>query len=128
MKNTNQKGDVAELAVAKKFLELGYWVSIPFGDDAPYDLIVDLSGELKRVQVKHIKPRKGTLRFRLLADSGKPYKETTDLIAGYNPEDGKVYVINPNDFNAKRMVTLKLNKPKNNQIQGVNLAEKYLLK
>ena len=128
MKNTNKKGDIAELAVAKKFLELGFWVSIPFGDDAPYDLIVDnLKGELIRVQVKHIKPRKGTLRFRLLADSGKPYKETTDLIAGYNPENGKIYVINPNNFTANRMVTLKLDKPKNNQEQGVNLAENFVL-
>lgn len=49
MKNTNRKGDIAELAVAQKFLELGYYVSFPFGDDSPYDLIVDMNGELKRV-------------------------------------------------------------------------------
>ena len=127
MKNTNRKGDIAELAVAKRFLELGYLISIPFGDDAPYDLVAEMNGVLKRVQVKHIKPLKNTLRFRLLADSGRPYKETTDLMVGYNPDDGKMYMIEPNKFDANRMVTLKLNKPKNNQTKGVNLAENFLL-
>lgn len=128
MKNTNRKGDIAELAVAKKFLELGYWVSYPFGDDAPYDLVVDMNGEFKRVQVKHLKPLNNTLRFMLHSDSGKPYKETTDLMVGYNPEDGKMYTIKPNDFDSNISVSLKLNKPKNNQNKGVNLAENYLLK
>jgi len=128
MKDTNRKGDIAELAVAKKFLELGYWVSYPFGDDAPYDLVVDIDGELKRVQVKHLKPTKhNVLMFRLHSDSGKPYKETTDLMAGYNPENGGIYVIHPKEFEAEKMVSLKLNKPKNNQTIGVNLAEHYLL-
>lgn len=128
MKNTNRKGDIAELAVAKKFLELGYWVSYPFGDDAPYDLIVDMNGSLKRIQVKHLKPRNNALHFRLYSDSDKPYKETTDLMVGYNPENMEVYVINPNNFNAEKIISLKLSKPKNNQVKGVNLAENYLLK
>jgi len=129
MKNTNRKGDIAELAVAKKFLELGYHVSIPFGDDTPYDLIVDMDGELKRVQVKYLKPTKyDVLNFRLHSDSGKPYKETTDLMAGYNPDNGQIYLINPNNFVAEKMVSLRLIKPKNNQVQGVNLAENYMLK
>lgn len=127
MKNTNRKGDIAELAVAKKFLELGCWVSYPFGDDAPYDLIVDNGKDLIKVQVKHLKPLNNTLRFSLHSDSGKPYKEIIDMMVGYNPDNDKLYAINPKDFNSKISVSLKLNKPKNNQSKGVNLAENYLL-
>lgn len=68
-----------------------------------------------------------TIHFRLYSDAGRPYKETTDLMVGYNPENMKMYMINPNDFNAEKIVSLKLNKPKNNQTKGINVAENYLL-
>lgn len=48
-------------------------------------------------------------------------------MVGYNPENMKMYMINPNDFNAEKIVSLKLNKPKNNQTKGINVAENYLL-
>lgn len=124
---TNMKGDIAELAVAKRFLELGYWVSIPFGDDAPYDLVVDMDGEFKKVQVKHLKPYRDNLRFKMFSDTGRPYKETVDLIVGYNSEDGNCYQVDPSSFDAKSALALKLNKPKNNQTKGINLAENYKL-
>lgn len=127
MKNTNRKGDIAELAVAKKFLELGYWVSLPFGDDAPYDLIIDMNNELKKIQVKHLKPINGSLRFVLHSDAGKSYKETTDLMVGYNSNNGQIYIIDPKDFESKFSVYLKLDKPKNNQKKGVHLAENYII-
>jgi hypothetical protein len=127
MKNTNRKGDIAELAVAKKFLELGYWVSIPFGDDAPYDLIVDFDGDFKRIQVKHLKPMKDVLRFKLISECGRKYKDTVDLIIGYNSENGLMYKINPNEFDCDVAVSLKLNIPKNNQTKGVHLAVNYLI-
>ena len=122
---TNMKGDIAELAVAKRFLELGYWVSMPFGDDAPYDLLVDIDGEIKRVQVKHLKPYKDTIRFRMYSDTGRDYREVVDIMVGYNSEDGNCYMIKPKDFELKSMLSLKLNKPKNNQTKGINLAENY---
>jgi len=128
MKNTNRKGDIAELAVAKKFLELGCWVSLPFGDDAPYDLIVDNGKHFIKVQVKHLKPRNNSIHFKLNSDAGKPYKETVDMMVGYNPDDGKLYAINPKDFDFKSAVSLRLTTPKNNQKKGINLAENYLFK
>ena len=49
MKN---QGDNAELRFMLLNHELGNIVSKPFGDNAKYDLIVDTSTELQRVQVK----------------------------------------------------------------------------
>ncbi len=56
MSKTNRIGDVGELAVASRLAQLGYRVSIPFGHDSPYDLIVEVDGKLKKVQVKSITP------------------------------------------------------------------------
>lgn len=52
----NQKqiyGIVTELQVAQKFIELGYAVSVPYGNNNRYDMIVDTGKNLYRIQVKH---------------------------------------------------------------------------
>ena len=48
-----QKGDLAELKVACDLRRRGYLVLIPFGEAAPYDLVIDRNGNLERVQVKY---------------------------------------------------------------------------
>lgn len=52
MSNTKDRGDETEAKVIALFLEHGYSVSVPFGDNDKYDLIVDDGGELYRVQCK----------------------------------------------------------------------------
>lgn len=47
-----QKGDLAELMVAADLRRRGYVISIPFGEDCNYDLVLD-RGPLERVQVKY---------------------------------------------------------------------------
>lgn len=47
-----QKGIISEYRCITWFLERGYDVSIPIGDNAPYDMIVDISGKLIKIQVK----------------------------------------------------------------------------
>jgi PD-(D/E)XK endonuclease len=48
-----QKGDLAELMIAADLRSQGHRVAFPFGEDAPYDLVVDRDDRLERVQVKH---------------------------------------------------------------------------
>lgn len=51
-KNSKKQGD-AGLGKAKAyFTELGYEVALPLTDSADWDLIVQIDGELKKVQVK----------------------------------------------------------------------------
>ena len=49
---TKQKGAIAEQAVVLAALKSGYGVSTPVGDYLPYDLIIDVTGKLIKVQVK----------------------------------------------------------------------------
>ena len=48
-----RKGDLAELMVAADLRRRGYKISIPFGEDCDYDLVVERHGRLERVQVKY---------------------------------------------------------------------------
>ena len=50
--DSKRKGGVTELKCLAYLYELGYQVSTPFGENARYDLILDLDGPLVRVQVK----------------------------------------------------------------------------
>jgi hypothetical protein len=125
MGHTNIKGDIAELAVAKKFLERGCRVSYPFGDDSPYDLIVDEDDKLYRVQVKHRKPYRGSIPVKLISESGVYYSDTVDLVVCYEPESGKMYMINPQEFKGVQRLLLRVEPPKNGQIEGINLAENF---
>ena len=52
----NQKqiyGITTELLVAQKFIEKGFIVSIPYGNNSRYDMIVDTDTDCYRIQVKH---------------------------------------------------------------------------
>ena len=53
MRTTQRKGDTAVAKTIAAFTERGWDVSIPLTESAAYDLIVDVDGELKRVQVKY---------------------------------------------------------------------------
>lgn len=67
-----QRGSAAELAVAAKLASMGYVVSIPIGDYAPYDLIVETpQKKIVRVQVRSTKWVKDTLTLKLRGFDGK---------------------------------------------------------
>ena len=50
--NTKLRGDIAEQTLGLRALRNGWGVSKPVGDRLPYDLILDVDGQLHRVQVK----------------------------------------------------------------------------
>ena len=126
--NKKLKGDLSELHVILALTNLGYQVSIPFGDRARYDLIVDAKNKLLKIQVKTGRiDDKGNIRIPL---SSKGYhgnrklytKEEIDLILAY--VDGIIYIIR--GFEGKTEIRLRTQPVKNNQIKGVNLAKDYI--
>lgn len=50
--DTNTIGKITEIKVLEKVIELGYSVSVPFGDKDRYDQIWDINGKLFRIQIK----------------------------------------------------------------------------
>lgn len=101
MENSKEVGDTTETAALHELTTHGYRVSIPFGDNAKYDLVVDTGDELLRVQCKTAwqnKPK--TIRFNTHSQTtrGGEYHETTyedeiDAFFVRYPEDGTFYWI-----------------------------------
>lgn len=50
---SKEKGNIGEAIAIAEFIKRGIQVSIPFGDNARYDLIADFNGKLNRIQVKY---------------------------------------------------------------------------
>lgn len=95
MSDINAIGDSAELLVGGKMREIGAQVSFPFGDNAPYDLIIDIGGSLYRVQIKTTSQREdenGSVRAPLRRGNGSSYGyEEVDAYVLHNRLDDEYY-------------------------------------
>lgn len=81
-------GITTELIVAQKLIELGYIVSVPYGNNSRYDLIVDTDTDCYRVQVKHA----------LLNDNGSYTVKTSNSVATTTKNMRKFYAKKDVDF------------------------------
>lgn len=131
--NTKQKGDIAETKFISMLVEKGYNVSLPFGDNTKYDLVVENSeGDLEKVQIKHGNYCEDTVRFNLESETSidgernrVPYKENeVDWFGVYVPETDCYYKI-PFEETPRTEMYLRTEKPENNQTKGINFAEDY---
>lgn len=116
--NTKQTGDLSEISVIKRLLELGQTVCDVVGDNAAYDLVWDRDGTLLRLQVKTGQLTRGgrTLVFstirsnRFFGYGPYDYKGEADLFAVYSPELGKIFMVPVNDA-AAHECSLRLEPP-----------------
>jgi hypothetical protein len=88
-RNTQRKGDTATTQAIATFTKLGYDVSLPVTESAKYDLIVDIEGDLKRVQVKY-STRKG-VELRMVHSNTKGSTKKKALENDYD----WLYVLHP---------------------------------
>ena len=100
-KNTVIQGEKSEQIFATKcFVEYGYMVSQPNGT-ADYDLVVDVDGSLKKVQVKssikgdgNVNICKGTNAVKSGKQGKYPYpEESVDFFAIHNIANDTWYII-----------------------------------
>jgi hypothetical protein len=129
---TDQKGAIAEAAIALAAFELGIGVSRPLGDER-YDLIFDLGRRLVRVQCKWAsrsgavivipcrtsrRGRDGFIRRRYSASD-------VDAIAAYCPDLHQCYYLGTECFANRTFVALRLTPTRNNQRLGINWGDDY---
>ena len=135
MMTTKQKGNLTELQCLAGFVEQGYNVSIPYGEDSKYDFIADIDGKLIRVQVKTSSLKKGT--EGAIAFSCRSTHKNTQGVSNvrYSSEDvdyfatsweNKIYLIPIQECSTEK--TLRFELPKNGQITNICFAEDYELK
>lgn len=133
--NTKQIGNLTELQCVTRLYELGCKISIPYGDSEKYDMIIDVSDNLYKVQVKHSKEYKTAegevdyIKFkgRWQQKSAKGYKQSlyksneVDFFATFY--NGECYLIPQKECTYEKI--LRINSPKNGQLKGVSFLENY---
>lgn len=129
MLTTDQKGAIAEAAIAHAALELGVGVAKPFGDER-YDLIFDFHPQLVRVQCKwasrigdvivvrcYSARRTATgLRRRLYT------AEEIDAFAAYCADVRRCYLVPLERVPSSGTIQLRLGAARNNQRLRVHWA------
>lgn len=137
---TLSKGMVTELECLKSFIELGYHCSIPYGDCARYDVIVDIDNKLYRVQCKTSNWSKDTVKEKVAFEISTRTTTTntkTTVRKTYSIDEvdlfftffeGKAYLIPAEEIAGKTSFRFRYEYPSSNQKQGIHLAKDYELK
>src|SRR5574337_1797358 len=121
--NTKDKGQITEGAVMFSLILKGKTVLVPYGENNPYDLVID-EGEngFKKVQCKTATLQNGVLIFNLysviLDKETKKYKKVRygnkiDYYGVYSPDLRKTYLI-PVSVLPKTQGTLRVDDRQNN--------------
>jgi hypothetical protein len=131
MLNCKQKGNLTELQCLAAFTELGYIISIPYGDCARYDFIVDINNTLYKVQCKTSSKREeGVFEFACRSTAAncsraatRSYtKDEIDFFATII--EGECYLV-PISETGGRKKTIRFGSTKNNKKAGVSFAKDY---
>jgi hypothetical protein len=106
--NTKAKGEISEGHILAHLLKRGYVVSVPFGNNQRYDLIVDDGERLWRAQAKTARMHKGCLVFNCSSTGyngrREAYHDQIDLFLVYSPDADKVYRIPIKEATATEMM------------------------
>jgi hypothetical protein len=133
MEHPKDVGDRTTLAVMLGLRGLGYDVSVPFGENTRYDLVVDDRERLLRVQCKTGRLYDGVIVFRTASSyahhpNPKPrqrhYEGQVDAFAVHCPRTGAVYLIPIEDL-PKEAASLRVDPPRNGQRKLIRFAADY---
>jgi len=135
MLTTDQKGAIAELAIAHIAAEIGVGVFKPLTDGERYDLIFDLRPRLVRVQCKWAAPVGDVVIVRCRScrrtKAGLLHRGYTadevDAIVAYSPELGRGYYVPIEILEGRAHLQLRLAPSRNHQRSGINWAEDFAL-
>jgi prevent-host-death family protein len=132
--NPNQKGNVAELAIAAEAAKLGLPVFAPLTEHGRYDLVLEVGDDLLRVQCKWGCCDGKTISVQLVSSYHSPTRgyvtrtysaDEVDAIAIYCEQTKRCYLLPIELVAGMRHLTLRLAPPRNNQRAALNLAAEY---
>lgn len=131
MKNPKAVGELSEVIILAELIKLGYSVSLPFGDNQRYDMIIDDNGTLFRAQCKTGRLRNGSIKTKICSHNPftnvrKNYLGEIDLFLIYCPDTNQVFKI-PINKTGNIAFNLRVEPVKANHSR-INWAKDYLLK
>lgn len=132
--NSKDKGNIGESLALSEFVKRNITVSIPFGDNARYDLIAEFNGKLNKIQVKYCNQKISEnnsincpCSSSLNHTTNKvytTYENEIDYFVFYLAEWDKILLVPIQEIGNKKNMVFRLDKPKNNQ-SNCNLVENY---
>ena len=130
---TDQKGAIAEAAVALAAIKLGIEVYRPVAEGGRYDMIFELGAELARVQCKWAKRSGDVIVVRCCSNrrSGAGFVRTLyapeqiDAFAAYCAEVDRCFWLPIARFPSQARIHLRLERSGNNQRRGINWADDF---
>lgn len=133
MLTTDQKGSIAEWAIALAASRLQIDVYKPMNDGTRCDLIFDLDGRLWRIQCKWATKHGDVVRVPCLSCrrtavgySRRLYSaDEIDAFAAYCDQLNRCYFLPMDEFEGRNAIQLRLSPPRNGQRAGINWAEPY---
>ena len=132
MFTTKDKGDITELACLLELKKHGANVSIPYGENVPYDIVADINGRLYRIQCKSSTYEEGaitfsckTVHYNTKTRSIESYTGKIDFFMTYY--DSKCYLVPIEDCSNTSSKRLRIAESKNNQKKNVSYAKDYEL-
>lgn len=133
--NTNDKGNVAELAVAKEAAELGLSVLAPLTEHERYDLVLGIGNRLLRVQCKWANCKGDVVAVHLASSRRGPngYIRSNyspgevDAIGIYCGDLDRCFLVPIEVIAGQWSMQLRLAPPRNGQRAALHFADDYNL-
>jgi prevent-host-death family protein len=134
--DSNQKGAIAEQAIALAAVRLGVNVLRPITERLPYDLVFDLGSTLLRVQCKWAACKGGVIEVHLRRAYHSPTRgyvlanyevDEIDAVVAYCEALDRCYVLPSALIAGKGWIQLRLKPPRNNQTAAINWAADFEL-
>lgn len=134
MSYTKDIGNKAEITIIAELVKKGFSVSIPFGQNDPFDIVVRCGGEFKSIQIKNGVYRNGCvsadIRHKIGYDKKaySTYDGEADYIAVWCEEVDECYILSLEECNGRNFLHLRIDPPKRNScISTVVWAKDYTL-
>lgn len=131
---TKQKGNIGESIILSEFVQRGIQVSIPFGDNARYDLIAEFNGRLNKIQIKYCSQKEKNGSIELACSSSKNhttnkrydvYVNDVDYMAFYIQSWNKSLLVPIETIGNRKSLRIRQSSCKNNQTKNTHYITEF---
>lgn len=111
--NHKVKGEISEACILARLTKLGIPVSLPWGDNQRYDMIIEINGKLLKAQCKSSRIVGNYIEFNAYSTHPKTGKHTSyfgqvDVLLVYNDALDKVYLLYLDDLKDQLAIKLQV--------------------
>lgn len=129
--NTKAVGEISEAIILAHLMRKGWSVSLPFGDNQRYDMLVDTSDRILRAQCKTGRWINGCVEFASSSKNGftgvrTPYVNQVDVFLIYSPKTEDIYMF-PAEQAGPTFVRLRVDAARGGTKSNIRWAEQYAI-